>query len=899
MPDWKDEIRKRLATLNLSATREAEIAEELSQHLEDRYQELRSQGRTEEESRAAVLVELDSNKLFARELQKTQRRTTTEPIVFETGDRGNMIEHVWQDLRFAIRMLSKHRSFTAIAVLTLALGIGATTAIFSVFYATLLEPLPYPKPDQLMMVWSQVKGARNSVTVGDYLDWKARGTSFQSLSAWTGRTFNIATLDRPEQINGAVITPDFFRMTGIPMFMGRSFLQEEAQPGNEHVVIISNRIWSQHFGADPQIIGKQIRMNNESYTVVGVLRPGMHDRAPSQIWVPLSFQPDQINHQSHRLRVMGRLKDGVSMARAQAEMNAIGAQIAQEHPETNTNSTISVEPLHNNFLAPDTVQNLWLLMSAVGFLLLIACVNIANMLLARGTARQREIALRAALGASRTRIFSQLLTESVVLAAAGGILGIFLAVFMLKSIISILPPILPSEADFRISIPVLIFTTAASMFSGLLFGCVPAFEAAKLDLNETLKQGGRSGPGRHGIRRALIVTEFALALTLLAGGGLALRSFWNLTSLDLGIVPDNVLTFNLPVAEGRLTESGQMSAYYRQILEKIQTVPGVRNAAVTTGIPILGTGIGVNFSIVGQPEAPGARRSGSAFQIITPGYFETFGVRVVKGRAFTDSDTTTTARVAIVNEAFANRYLSGMDPLSQVLAIDELIPGSSQKGKPQQWQVVGVFHRVFHNVRNEDGPRSDFPEIYVPFWQSPWPRASVAVRTNSDPNQLARSIATAVNSVDPDLPLAGIKTMNQLIDESLRVDRFGMLLYGSFAVLALILAAAGIYGVMAFAVAQRTQEFGVRLALGAQGSQVLGLILKEGMMLALLGSLLGLGGAYAIGRLMQSSLYNVAAIDVTAMTAVILILFFAALLACYFPGRRAAKVDPMVALRCD
>src|SRR5882724_8028330 len=477
MTDWRYEIKKLLTETKLSATKEVEIVEELSQHLQDRYLELRFVGQTEDEARDAVLVELSSNDFLPRELRKAQRRPEPQPIVFDVNGRGNLMGHMWQDLRYAIRMLSKHRSFTAIAVLTLALGIGATTAIFSVFYATLLEPLPYPKSDQLTMVWSQVKGGRNSVSAGDYLDWKERSSSFQYLSAWTGKTFNIATLDRPEQLNGSMITPDFFRMTAIPMFLGRSFLPEEIQPGNDHVVIISNRVWTQHFGADAEIVGKQIRMNNESYTVVGVLRPGMHDRAPSQIWVPLAFNPAQINHESHRLRVMGRLKDGVSSARAQAEMNAIAGQVAQEHPESNTNWTVSVEPLHNNFLRPDTIQNLWLLLSAVGFLLLIACVNIANMLLARGTSRQREIALRAALGASRKRIFSQLLTESIVLATAGGALGILLAVFMLKAIVAILPPILPSEADFRISIPVLLFTLVASMFSGLLFGCIPAFEA--------------------------------------------------------------------------------------------------------------------------------------------------------------------------------------------------------------------------------------------------------------------------------------------------------------------------------------------------------------------------------------------------------------------------------------
>lgn len=807
-----------------------------------------------------------------------------------------MLGDLWRNLRCGARTLLKNPSFTAMAVLTLALGIGATTAIFSVVYATLFEPMPYAKPDQLMMVWSRYPGGRGSTSVGDYLEWKRRNTSFQYLEAWNGGSFNVATAERPEQVEGSMLTPDFDRMIGVPMFMGRNFLPDEGQEGKDHVVILSHRLWNQSFGANREIVGKQIRMNGESYTVIGVRPPGQADRLSTQLWVPLAFKPDQVNHDSHFLMTMGRLKDGVSQAQAQAEMQEIARQLAREHPNSNTNLSVSVEPLHNNFLPDTTIKNLWMLLGAVGFLLLIACVNVANLLLARGTTRQREVAIRAALGASRGRLFRQFLTESLLLAAAGGALGVYLAWLMIDAIMGFVPVnMLPSEADARISVPVLLFTVAATMLAGLLFGCAPAWQASRLDLNDVMKQGGRAGVGRRGIRRALVVVEFALALTLLAGGGLALRSFWNLTRVDLGVRTERVLTFFLPAPSSRFSEPERVAPYYRQLLGRIEAVPGVERAAVTTGIPTRGSYFGMPFTIVGAPPVDPSARPGGGFQMVTPGYFDTFGVRVIKGRKFTEQDAESDLRVAMVNENLANRYFPNVDPLEQRILVEGFTPGSMKLGPPVEWRIVGVFH----NVRNGQWLRSDYPEIYVPFWQCPWPQASVAVRTAGDPADMTRSIAAAVNSIDPDLPLAGVKTMDQHVSEVLEVDRFGMVLYGSFAALALLLAAVGIYGVMNFAVAQRTHEFGVRMALGARGANILSMVLREGGALALIGLVFGLGGAYMVGRAMQSTLYGVSAMDIGSFGAAALTLLAAALTACYVPARRASKVDPMVALRCD
>lgn len=806
-----------------------------------------------------------------------------------------MLGTLRQNISFGFRTLFKSKVFALTAVLTLALGIGATTAMFSVVYAV-FEPMPYPNPDQLVIVWAKTPG-RNSVPFGDFLEWQRRSTSFQGMGSWSGASFNVATDDRPQQVGASRRSPGFFTMEGLPFLLGRDFLPEEGQPGQDHVVILSHRLWSKHFNSNRDLIGKAIRMNGEPYTVVGVLQPGTYDRFNSQLWVPLSFRPEQITHDSNFGSVMARLKDGVTIEQAQAEMNGIAAQLQQEFPKSNANRNVSVEPLHLNFVTESTRRNLWLLLGAVGFLLLIGCVNVANLLLARGTSRQREVALRAALGASRGRLFNQFLTESLLLAIFGGVLGIFLAVAIIDAITAVMPPVgtmLPSEANIRMSIPVLLFTIGVTTIAGLLFGAVPAWQATRLDLNEVLKLGGRSGGGgvRRKALRALVIAEFSLALTLLATGGLALKGFWNLTRIDLGIQTDNVLTFRLPVPDKRLNGPDQIRAYYGQMLEKIQTLPGVTKAAVMTGTPGRGSSNGTRFTIVGQPVNPQERR-GTGLQMVTPDYVETLGVQMISGRSISEQDTATSMRVATVNEHFVKRYLPGVDPLTQRISFEEIIPGQP-RGKPLEWQIVGVFH----NVRAA-GFREESPEINVPFAQSPWPQASMAIKTQGEPRNLIRSISAVVNSVDPDLPLAGVTTVDEIISESLAIDRFSVVLFASFGVLGLLLAAVGIYGVMAFAVAQRTHEFGVRMALGAQRARVISLVLREGTILAVCGSAIGLGGAYLVGRAMRSTLYGVQAFDVWAFGAIALVLISAALLASFFPAWRASRVDPLVALRYE
>jgi putative ABC transport system permease protein len=527
-----------------------------------------------------------------------------------------------------------------------------------------------------------------------------------------------------------------------------------------------------------------------------------------------------------------------------------------------------------------------------------ACVNVANLLLARSLTRQKEVAVRASLGASRLQVFGQFLSESLALALIGGVLGTALGVVMIKVFMAALPQYtLPSEANVRLSVPVLLFTFGVTMVAGVLFGCAPAWQASRLELNETLKEGGRSvsGTGRQGLRRALVILEFSLALTLLAGAGLAIHSFWNLARVDPGFRVDHLITFGLPVPNGKFTQPEQMVAFYRELLEKVESLPGVIKAEAGEGTPLQGTNFGMPFYLAGKPFSDPSARPGAGFSMVTPGYFQTFGISMAQGRSFTEQDIAGSVPVAMVNEAFANRYLKGTNPLTQRVVVEQLVPGVTKLGPPIEWQIVGVYHNVHNRGMRNDG----FPEINVPFWQSPWPTAAMAVRTTGDPEAMIKSIAAAVHSLDPDLALAQVKTMDQIVGESLVGDRFISVLYGTFAVVALLLAAIGTYGVMAFMVAQRTHEIGLRIALGANREQVLKLVLKEGIALALIGLGIGLVGACLVGRAMRSTLYGVGTVDFGAFSVVSITLLASAVLACYFPAQRATKVDPMVALRYE
>ena len=794
-------------------------------------------------------------------------------------------------------MLRKNPGLTVAVIATLMLGIGATTAMYTVVYAILIAPLPYPHADELVIVWSKVGGQHNGSSAGDFLDWKQQSKSFQQLAAWTDNSFNLSTRDQPEQVDGRLATPGWFSMQGITFMMGRDFLPEEGVPGKDHAVILTHKLWNR-LGSDRGIIGKTIRINGALYTVVGVLSPGLGDRLGPELTVPLAFTPEQINHDYHWILSMGRLKPGVTLQQAQADMDTVTKNLAAAYPAPDEGWGASVEPLKDDFLPAERIRNLWLLLGAVGFVLLITCVNIANLLLAKGVVRQREIAVRSSMGATRKQVFAQFLTESLVLALVGGGLGIALAQGLLRVILSIVPEgMLPSEANFQLDPPVLVAALAVTTVAGLLFGCAPAWYASRVDPAESLKDGGRSstGAGSQKLRRLLIMGEFALALSLLAGAGLAIHSFWNLTRVDVGVRTDHVLTFELRQPQGRFANSAQINTYSEQMLSAVRAVAGVSEAAVVTGMPLHFTGAGMQFTLVGGPTyADPSQRPNTGFQSVSPGYFKTFGVRVTRGRSFTEQDNASSVRAAMVNEEFARRYLKGMDPLQQRVSIDEIVPGQPQLGPPVKWQIVGVFHNVLYGDFREANP-----EVDVPFAQSLSPDFTIGVRTANDPGAMSKTIAAAVHSVDPNIALGRVRTMDQVKDESLAEDRFTVVLFASFAAAALLLAAVGIYGLMAFAVSQRTSEIGLRLALGAGKGRVIGLVLREASLLALLGLGIGLAGAVLVGRAMRTTLYGVGNMDFSVIVSVAVILFCTALLASYLPARRAASIDPMKALRTD
>ncbi len=804
---------------------------------------------------------------------------------------------VLRNIQYAVRTLWKSPGLTITVLLTLALGIGANTAIFTVDYATLLAPLPYPEPQQLVVVWSKIQTFHNGISAGDYTDWRDRSTSFQSLNAFSGAAFNIASASEPENVDGMQVTPGYYRMLGLPFFLGRDFLKEEGTLGKDHVVILTHKMWM-HLGSDPGLVGHTMRVNGEPYTVVGVLAPGVADRNDTQLIVPLVFKPEQLNHDFHWLLSIGRLKPGVSVRQAQAEMDGVASQIAAAYPKSNKGWGVFVEPLKNDFLPSERKQTLWMLLGAVTFILLIACVNVANLLLSRGVARQKELAVRSALGASRRTIFGQLLTESLLLALAGGLLGIGVGYALLRSLIAAMPRnTLPTEADLHLNWPILLFTLFATTVAGLVFGSAPAWYASKTDPADSLREGARSGigAGRKRLRQGLVVAEFALSLALLTGAGLAIHSFLNLTRVDLGLRTDHVLTFSLPVPDSRPKDPEKIIAYYRQMLSRISAVPGVTSASAMTGLPLFGTGFGMPFTIVGKPAFNDpSLRPNTRFGMVTPGFFQTFGVTIVKGRALREQDGTAGVKVAVVNEDFVRKYFTGTDPLQQRISMEQLIPGITKLGPAIEWQVVGVYH----NVRS-GGLREDNPEMMISFWQIPWPAAGIGVRSVIAPAAMLKSISAAVHSVDPEIAVAEPRTMEEVQALVMSDDRFTLTLFVCFAVVALLLAALGIYGVMSFSVAQRSHEVAIRMALGSDRGRIMSLILREGLTLACVGLGIGLIGAFLVNRTMQSTLYGIGKVDGYVLLLVSVALLTAAVLACLIPARRAVSIEPMQALRAE
>jgi len=875
----------RFAGLFYKEHRDRELSDELGSHLQMQIEENLRAGMKPDHARREALIKLGDIEQ-AKEKYRDRRGIPA-------------LESLLRNSQFGLRMLRKTPGFTAVIVLTLALGTGVNTAIYTVDYATLLAPLPYPKPDRLVMVWSSLQGHRIRVSAADFIDWKRQNTVFQDLNAWSPDDFNIATQDRPEFVQGMEATPGYYGMLGNSLFLGRNFLPREGEPGREHVVILAHRLW-QRLGANPKIVGQKLRINGVPHTVVGVMASGMEDRRDEELIVPLVFKPEHLSHDSRYPRyfvvVTGRLKSGVTIQQARARMEMVAAHIEKVNPQNNQGLGALVEPFKNDFFPGERQLTLWLLLGAVGLLLLIACLNVANLLLANGTTRHREVAIRNSLGAKPAAICAQFLTESLVLGILGGLTGIAAGYAMLRGLVAVMPPhALPPEADPRLNVPVLLFVLAVATLAGVLFGCVPAWYASRLDPAGVFRDGGRAGIGvaRYRLRQILVIAEFALALPLLAGAGLAIHSFWNLMHVDLGVRTDHILGFYLFPLDGEAT---RINSLYRRILAGIEGVPGVTEACAMTYLPLEGLHWEQPFTIAGQPAyAAPSLRPVADLQSVTPGYFKTFGIQIVKGRGFTDYDNASiSSRVAMVNEDFANKFLKGVDPLQERVVMQQQSPG--EPGPAIEWQIIGVFHTVKSRESREDNP-----EIDIPFQRMgmAMPEAGIGVRTTEDPATMIKGITKAVNAVDSQAAVYMPRSMEQVHDEVLANDRFTVILFSSFATIALLLAAVGIYGVMAFGVTQRSHEIALRMALGATRNHVVALVVKEGIVLSCAGLGLGLIGAWFVGRAMQSALFGVGVFDLPDLGAVGSVLLFSALAACYIPARNATKADPMIALRCE
>ena len=805
------------------------------------------------------------------------------------------LEAFWQDLRYSARMLRKNPGFTFAAVLSLALGIGANTAIFSLVNAVLLRPLPYRDAERLVAVWEwNIREAHiNTVTAANFADWRARNHVFEELGYSWDEVYTFTGATNPEAVAGYTFSCNIFPMLGAKPFLGRTFLTEECQPGKDHVVVLSYPLWQRRFGSDREVVGRSIQLNHQLYTVAGVMPlEFMHPSSRTALWTPLAISPGFFSdRKDHALRVLGRLKTGISFGRAQAEMDAIAKQLARENPDNDAGMGVELWPIRK-FYVGDRKMSLVLLQTAVLGMLLIACVNVANLLLARGSAREREVALRLALGAGSARLFRQFLTEGLLLAMLGATAGLALAFWGVSALTSLFPGNLTDIVDTShpqawINMPVLLFTLLLSLVSGAVFGTTPAFRSSASP-NDTLKAGGRTFTEAHGtmrLRGGLVVSQMALSLVLLIAAGLLIRSFLRLQARDYGFRTDHVLTLQvMRGADGQVS----MGKFLQSAIERIEVLPGVVAAGAINAPPLTGWSAQRNFAIPGQPLRPFGEQNTAGFHVVTPHYFQAMGIHLSRGRYFDTRDREGARGVIIVNETLARRFFPNQDPIGKGISVADL-------GTPAIREIVGVVG----DTRHEQLADAPDPEIYRPFGQADWPFAGIAVRTSGDPLALAAAVRNAIWSVDKEQPIDAVMTLDERAAASLAPRRANVILLSLFAGIALLLAAVGIYGVIAYSVSRRTQEMGIRMALGARGRQVTGMVLSKALTLTLGGVVIGLFAAVGVTRFMGSLLVDVGPMDGVTFILVPLLLCAVAVAAAYVPARRAGTVDPMVALRYE
>lgn len=808
------------------------------------------------------------------------------------------METIWQDVKYGARMLRKNPGFTVVAVLTLALGIGANSAIFSVLNAVLLKPLPYPDAGRLVFLteWSQ-QVPNMSFSVENFKDVRDQNKVFDSIVAFRSQNYVLTGFQEPERLNGRQATSGLFQTLGVKPILGRGFSPEEDKVGAQKVVLLGEGFWNRRFSRDANILGKQVVLNNESYTVIGVMPSTLHGSLRlNDVWTPLLTNEEQFGGPQRRgshpgIYVVGRMKAGVRVEQARAEVVGIAKRLAEQYPNSNSKQSMTVAPLLEAVIG-DLGSALWVLMGAVFFVLLIACSNVANLLLARAAARSKEIAVRTAMGAGRKRIVRQLLTESVLLSTAGGLLGLGLAYAGVKGLVAITPTNTPRINEVTLDGWVLAFTMLLSIGTGLVFGLIPALQSSKTDTAETLKEGARGASGgvmRHQVRSALVIAEVSMSLILLVGAGLMLRSFKNILDADPGFRSERVMTASFSLPQAKYDQPAKIRQFIDQAVKKVQAIPGVDFAAST--LPLLG-GFQNGFVAEGQPEPQPGQMASTDVTRITPDYFHAMGMPLLRGRAFTDMDVDGQQLVCIIDETMAQTYWPGQDPLGKWIRF-----GSNVQNP--HMTVVGVVP----HVKNYGVDQESRVEIYLPVMQNTIGAATFVIRTAGDPGAVTSAVRQAVSSLDPDVPIYGARPLEEILSDSRGQRRIAAQLLATFSLLALTLAAVGIYGVMAYSVQQRTQEIGIRLALGAQKNDILKMIVGHGMILAGIGVVLGwlaaFGTSFGLTRMVATLLFKVSPADPPTFASTPLLLALVALLACYIPARRAMRVDPMVALRYE
>jgi len=896
MPEWEVEVRKRLGRLNLEPTHEAEVVEELAQHLADVYQRLLRGGATEAEARNAALQELATDDLLQKEMRRSQTPFKESPVAGGPKN-SNFVADLLHDLRYAARLQRKNPGFTIVAVIALALGIGANTAIFSVVNTVLLRPLPYKDPERLVMVWEDATKQgypRDTPAAANFVDWRDQNQVFEGMAAIYDTSFNLTGAGDPERLEGRSVSANLFPLLGVEPQLGRVFTAAEDQPGAQHVVLLSYALWQRRFGGDQGIVGQSLTLNGESYVVVGVMPARFQfPSSDDQAWVPIALsQEDAGNRNRHYLQVLARLKPGVSLAQAQSEMSTIAARLQQQYPESNTDLGAAVQPLHEH-LVGDIKPALLVLLGAVGLVLLIACANVANLLLARAAVRQKEIAVRVALGARRWRLIRQFLTESVLLSSLGGLVGLAIAYGGLVVLKAFIPENISQAREISIDLKVLGFTFLVSVATGLIFGLAPAVQAARFNQIETLKEGGRDaatgGSGKR-LRGLLVMAEVAISLVLLIGAGLLINSFLRLRNVDPGFRADNLLTMRVVLPDAKYETMERRSVFYTDLINRVQSLAGVRSAAVTTNLPLYRQGNSIGIGIEGRPAPPPGQELIVVTRIVSPGYFDTMSIPLLQGRQLTEQDAKTTPRAVVISETMARRYWPGEDAVGKRISLGRI-------RKPEDWfQVVGVVK----DVRQFELTAEPKPQMYLTYRQAGFFDArDLVVKTDVDPASMAATVRKAVWEIDKDQPVSNIQTMDEILADSIARQRFSMLLLAIFAAVALVLAGVGIYGVMSYSVAQRTHEIGIRMALGAQTGAVLKLAVGYGMKLVIAGLVIGLIAAFALTRVMSTLLFGVTATDPATFTLISLLLIGVAALASYIPARRATRVNPIIALRYE